>query len=85
MLVEYENALVLVTDSKIESIKEVLPILEQVTRKNQPLLIVSEDITGDLLSCPSFGLNLCIEDQTPQPAVFSHEQTQCCLLLLVPK
>eukprot|EP00884_Botryococcus_braunii_P006189 jgi/Botrbrau1/15571/Bobra.33_1s0002.1 len=50
MLVEYENALVLVTDSKIETIKEILPILEQVTRKNQPLLIVSEDVTGEALA-----------------------------------
>ncbi len=49
MLVEYENALVLITDSKIETIKEILPILEQVTRKNQPLLLIAEDVTGRAL------------------------------------
>ena len=30
MLVEYENALVLVTDMKIEAVKDIIPILEQV-------------------------------------------------------
>eukprot|EP00892_Ulva_mutabilis_P010802 jgi/Ulvmu1/8094/UM004_0333.1 len=50
MLVEFENARVLVTDHKIENIKELLPLLEQVTQLNQPLLIVAEDITGDALA-----------------------------------
>ena len=30
MLVEYENALVLVTDMKIEAVKDIIPVLEQV-------------------------------------------------------
>ena len=46
MLVEYENAKVLVTDMKIETIKEIIPILEQVTRINQPLIIIAEDVAG---------------------------------------
>ena len=46
MLVEYENAKVLVTDMKIETIKEIIPILEQVTRINQPLIIIAEDVSG---------------------------------------
>lgn len=46
MLVEYENARILITDQKLESIKDVLPILEQVTRVNQPLVIIAEDVTG---------------------------------------
>ena len=46
MIVEYDNARVLVTDMKIESIKEIIPLLEQVTRINQPLVIIAEDVTG---------------------------------------
>lgn len=46
MLVEYENARILITDQKLETIKDVLPVLEQVTRVNQPLVIIAEDVTG---------------------------------------
>lgn len=56
MLVEYEDAAVLVTDQKIETIKEILPVLEAVTRKQPssvPLLIVAEDVTGVLQWCPT--------------------------------
>ena len=53
MLVEYDNARVLVTDMKIEAIKDIIPLLEQVTRINQPLLIIAEDVTGaGLLRAP---------------------------------
>ncbi|CAL8466439.1 g5975 [Coccomyxa elongata] len=50
MLVEYENARILITDQKLETIKDVLPILEQVTRVNQPLVIIAEDVTGEALA-----------------------------------
>jgi chaperonin GroEL (HSP60 family) len=46
LLVEYDNIRVLVTDQKIESIRDIVPLLEQVTRLNSPLLIVAEDVTG---------------------------------------
>jgi chaperonin GroEL (HSP60 family) len=46
LLVEYDNIRVLVTDQKIESVRDIVPILEQVTRLNSPLLIVAEDVTG---------------------------------------
>lgn len=46
MTVEMENCRVLVSDQKIEQMKDILPVLEQITRQNQPLLIVTEDITG---------------------------------------
>ena len=59
MLVEYDNAKVLVTDMKIETIKEIIPILEQVTRINQPLIIIAEDVTGVLPGDPLTLLNLC--------------------------
>lgn len=45
-----ENALILITDKKITSIQEILPILEQVVSQNQKLLIVAEDIEGEALS-----------------------------------
>ena len=52
---EMDNARVLVADQKIETIKEILPVLEQMTRINQPLLIITEDITGgrQLKQCAS--------------------------------
>ena len=46
MLVEMENCRVLVSDQKIEQMKDIIPVLELITRANQPLLIVTEDITG---------------------------------------
>lgn len=46
LLVEYDNCRVLVTDQKIESVRDIVPILEQVTRLNSPLLIIAEDVSG---------------------------------------
>ena len=46
MLVEYDDARVLVTDMKIETIKDMIPILEQVSRIQKPLIIIAEDVTG---------------------------------------
>ena len=38
---EFENCRVLVTDLKIENIKEIIPLLEQISRISQPLLIIA--------------------------------------------
>lgn len=46
MLVEYDDARVLITDMKIETIKDMIPILEQVSRIQKPLIIIAEDVTG---------------------------------------
>ena len=47
---EFDNPRVLITDAKIETIKEIIPVLEQVTRLNQPLLIIAEDVAGEASS-----------------------------------
>jgi chaperonin GroEL len=45
-----ENPYILITDKKIASIQEILPVLEQVVQQGKPLLLVSEDIEGEALS-----------------------------------
>jgi len=49
-LVKYDDLLVLVTDSKIETVDEILPVLEVVAREGRPFLIVAEDIEGQALA-----------------------------------
>jgi chaperonin GroEL len=51
MTVELDNALILITDEKISSIKEIVPLLEKVMEKGQkPLLIIADDIDGEALA-----------------------------------
>ena len=45
-----DDALILLTDKKISSIQEILPLLEQVVQSGKKLLIVAEDVEGDALS-----------------------------------
>jgi len=50
MEVVLEDALVLLHEKKVSSMKDLLPLLEQVAQQAQPLLIVSEDLEGEALA-----------------------------------
>src|SRR5690606_7213187 len=45
-----EDALILITNSKIGSIEELLPVLEKVQPTGKPLLILAEDVEGQALA-----------------------------------
>ncbi|MDE7372437.1 MAG: chaperonin GroEL [Clostridia bacterium] len=50
MVAELDNPVILITDKKISSVQEILPLLEQVLKNGLKLLIISDDIEGEALT-----------------------------------
>jgi len=50
MEVELENAYIMITDQKISTIQEILPILEKIVQTGKPLLIIADDLENEVVS-----------------------------------
>jgi chaperonin GroEL len=50
MEVAFENDYILIHEKKISSKKDLLPLLEQITKSGKPLLIIAEDVGGEALA-----------------------------------
>ena len=50
MVAELDDAYILITDKKISSIQDILPVLEQIVQAGKKLLIIAEDIEGEALT-----------------------------------
>jgi len=50
MEVAFENVYILIHEEKISSKKDLLPLLEQITKSGKPLLIIAEDVGAEALA-----------------------------------
>lgn len=50
MTTELENPFILIYDKKISSMKDLLPILQEVVQQGRPILIISEEVEGEALA-----------------------------------
>ncbi len=50
MIAELDNPLILITDKKISTTQEILPLLEQIVQSGKKLLIIAEDVEGEALT-----------------------------------
>lgn len=50
MVAELDNPLILITDEKISTTQEILPLLEQIVQMGKKLLIIAEDVEGEALT-----------------------------------
>jgi len=49
-VMHFDEPLLLVTDHKISSVEQILPVLEMVARENRPLVIIGEEVEGQALA-----------------------------------
>ena len=50
MVAELDNPLILITDKKISTTQEILPLLEQIVQMGKKLLVIAEDVEGEALT-----------------------------------